>query len=76
MRVHHGPMMKGRSGLCSLRCRFAGAVNAPCYLGRQKKVTTTIRRVITERLNEIGAIRRKTTFFVRTNDLALTTTTV
>ena len=28
--------MKGRSGFCSVRCRFAG-VHAPCYLGRQKK---------------------------------------
>ena len=42
MRVHHGPMMKGRSGLCSLRCRFESP----------KMVTTIIRRVITERLNE------------------------
>ena len=39
-------------------------------------VTTMIRRVITERLKEIGAIRRKTGIFIRTNDLALITTIV
>ena len=52
-----------------------------CYVcsvlfGSPKKVTTMIRRVITERLNEIGAIRRKTRIFVRTNDLAFITTFV
>ena len=50
-----------------------------CYVcsvqsGSPKMVTTMIRRVITERLNEIGAVRRKTVIFIRTNDLGLITT--
>ena len=42
--------------------------------GSPKMVTTMIRRVISERLNGTGAIRRKTGIFIRTNELALITT--
>ena len=41
--------------------------------GSQEMVTTMIRRVITARLKEIGAIRRKTDIFIRTNEVALFT---
>ena len=52
-----------------------------CYacsvqFGSPKMVTTISRRVISERLNGTGAIRRKTGIFIRINELALITTIV
>ena len=42
--------------------------------GSPKMVTTMIRQVITERQNEMDAIRRKNGIFIRTNNFALITT--